>query len=352
MMTSPRVNILSAIWLALLASIVGGDTSSISKISYPMNNSSSVCHQTTYSLLNITYPDIDSVFSIGTKTTASYIECLKQTVNSTALTSCAHFQEDTQLDSSIQVPSGHYSTPQASSSTLPMDDKLSHTTSQITKASMTTGPASSRPESSDKRVLTGRALKVPPLMQKSSMNTLVPLPSGKASPPIEFQTPSTPVLTHDLSVLISQASSTISGSTTPTSEANRPAPATHNALVIGVVVGVTCGLLLAILAAAACCSSRVRQRMWFWRRPKSQMPARDGLPRCDSVATTLTAGNGGISNASSDTVFEAYGARPGQTSATAGGRGGIASGGTRTPETYEMYNLRAGYAAGGYLSAV
>lgn len=207
-------------------------------------------------------------------------------------------------------------------------------------------------EISAEGALTGCVQNNGSVMLDSMPATLAPLSSGDTSASIEFQALSSPILAPASTVSISQAASTISRSIIPTAGAMTPAPATHNALIIGIAVGVPCGLLVAVLVAAACCSSRVRQKLWFWRRCRDQAPVRDGLPRCDSAATTLTAGSAGISNASSDTVFAACGVRPGQTATAARGRGRLAPGGTRTYDSYELENLRAGYSAGGYLSAV
>lgn len=171
----------------------------------------------------------------------------------------------------------------------------------------------------------------------------------------EIQFLSGPSVILDLPTKPSHPASKSSASITPRVEEVTPAPATRKSLIIGVVFGCTFGSMLTVLVAASCCSSRVRQKLWFWRRREDQRCARGGLPRCDSPATTLGLGNGsGISNASSETLFEAYGVRPGQYPRNVRLSGRSMQRATRDSDSYELEDLRAlaGYSTGGYLSAV
>lgn len=178
---------------------------------------------------------------------------------------------------------------------------------------------------------------------------------GNVSAPIEIQDLSVPTQDPRTSTTPSHPASRISTTIIPRAEEVTPAPATHKSLIIGVVFGCTFGSLLIVLVAASCCSSRVRRKLWFWRRHKDQHHARGGLPRCDSPATTLGLGDGsGISNASSDTLFEAYGVRPGQYPRNVRINDRTTQRAPRDSGSYELEDLRAlaGYSTGGYLSAV
>lgn len=175
---------------------------------------------------------------------------------------------------------------------------------------------------------------------------------GNTPAPIESRVLSAPTPIPDPTAMPSDPTSKISASIISRAEEVTPAPATHKSLIIGVVFGTFFGSLLIVCVAAACCTSKVRQKTWFWRRRREDR-VRDGLPRCDSPATTLGLG-GGISNASSDTLFEAYGVRPGQYPRNVHLSGRTTHRGTRDSESYELQDLRAlaGYSTGGYLSAV
>ncbi|KAJ4417054.1 hypothetical protein N0V82_006408 [Gnomoniopsis sp. IMI 355080] len=352
--------LLFAIWLArgLLACAADGNKSSMSNMGYSMNKSTSSSYQIICRPVNITHLYKETVTSMGTITTASSSEWLKQTVTAIKIASPCQLQQDAQLDLTAQVPSSHFNTTQTSSSASSLDGKLTYKSLEISHtSSKTKSPFPVFPSDDVCSHFVLVATDTAPSEQGSSAKGLLTrnaqeIRSGNTSVPSEFQALSMPVLNPDPTVSNPQAASMTSSSVTPTAQAVTPAPATHNALVIGVVLGVPCGLLLAVLVAAACCSSRVRQRLWFWRRAKNQAPAMEGRLRCESAATTLTAGSAGISNTSSDTIIEAYGVRPGQMSANAGGRGPVPLGGTRTYESYEMDSFRAGYSAGGFLSAV
>lgn len=177
---------------------------------------------------------------------------------------------------------------------------------------------------------------------------------GDTSTPIESQVLSAPTLVPDPTAMPSHPTSKISASIIPRAEEVTPAPATNKSLIIGVVFGTFFGLLLIICVAAACCTATVRRKTWFWRRPEDRV--RDGLPRCaacDGPVTTFGLGDG-ISNASSDTLFEAYGVRPGQYPRNVRLSGRNTQRGSRDSDSYELRDLRAlaGYSAGGYLSAV
>lgn len=188
-----------------------------------------------------------------------------------------------------------------------------------------------------------------------SSQTIQALPRcGNTSAPIESQVLSAPNLIPDPTAIPSDPTSKISASIIPRAEEVTPAPATHKSLIIGVVFGTFFGSLLIICVAAACCTSQVRQKTWFWRRREDRV--RDGPQRCatcNGPATTLGLGNG-ISNASSDTLFEAYGVRPGQYPRNVRLSGRNTQRGRRDSDSYELQDLRAlaGYSTGGYLSAV
>lgn len=169
---------------------------------------------------------------------------------------------------------------------------------------------------------------------------------------IESQVQSTPTLIPEPTAIAPLPASRTSTPIIPRAEEVTPAPATHKSLIIGVVFGTFFGLLTIVCVAAACCTATVRQKTWFWRRPEDRV--RDGLPRYDSPATTLGLSSGGISNASSDTLFEAYGIRPGQYPRNVRLSGRTTQRGQRDSDSYELQDLRAlaGCSTGGYLSAV
>lgn len=141
MMVLIGYHMLFAIWLALLACVGEGDTSTSNSMGYFVSSSSSSCYQTTCCLLNPTHLDTNNVSSIGTITTASSTACLEQTVINTMLTSPTDLQEAAQLDTPVQVPRGQCNSARTSFSALSLDGKLSHGLLEITNASSEIIPA-------------------------------------------------------------------------------------------------------------------------------------------------------------------------------------------------------------------